>query len=117
MTGDLRAVVDERLSGQYTVQRELGRGGMGVVYLAREERLDRLVAIKILPPAADGEPWDAVCTETLLQRAEYGRIRAVQDGPDGWVWLTTSNRDGRGQPRPADDLLLRVRPAPKEELH
>jgi glucose/arabinose dehydrogenase len=76
-----------------------------------------LIRVGLAPPAAAGEPWDAVCTETLLSRAEYGRIRAVQGGPDGWVWLTTSNRDGRGQPRPGDDLLLRVRPAPKEELH
>src|SRR5437879_6951676 len=39
------------LVGRYSLERELGRGGMGVVYLAREVRLDRLVAIKLLPPA------------------------------------------------------------------
>jgi serine/threonine-protein kinase len=47
-------MVDERLGSQYVVQRELGRGGMGVVHLARERRLDRLVAITVLPPALDG---------------------------------------------------------------
>jgi serine/threonine protein kinase len=57
MTAELRALIEERLGGEYAVQRELGRGGMGVVYLARERRLDRLVAIKVLPPALDGSDF------------------------------------------------------------
>src|SRR5258706_12236395 len=44
------------VAGRYSLERELGRGGMGVVYLAREVRLDRLVAIKLLPPAKTADP-------------------------------------------------------------
>ena len=44
------------LAGRYSIERELGRGGMGVVYLAREVRLDRPVARKLLPPALAAQP-------------------------------------------------------------
>ena len=39
----------------YTVTRKLGRGGMGVVYLAVQEGLERLVAIKMLPQGSEAE--------------------------------------------------------------
>jgi serine/threonine-protein kinase len=46
----------EAVAGRYSLDREIGRGGMGVVYLAREVRLDRLVAIKLLPPQFADQP-------------------------------------------------------------
>ncbi|MCW2761381.1 MAG: glucose sorbosone dehydrogenase [Marmoricola sp.] len=41
---------------------------------------------------------------------KYGRVRTVVAAPDGNLWVTTSNRDGRGDPADQDDRILLVRP-------
>ncbi len=42
---------------------------------------------------------------------KYGRIRDVAEGPDGFLYFSTSNRDGRGKPTSDDDRILRLVPA------
>ncbi len=55
-TSEVFAILQRALAGRYSLERELGRGGMGIVFLARDVALDRLVAIKLLPPAMAAQP-------------------------------------------------------------
>jgi len=75
-------------------------------------RSNTLIRI-VLEPTTDGaymvhtiERWFA----RDHSNGAYGRIRDVVVGPDGSLYFTTSNRDGRGRPRPGDDNIYRVVP-------
>jgi len=48
-------------------------------------------------------------SEKLLE-GSFGRLRDVVQGPDGLLYILTSNRDGRGSPTPNDDRIIRLRP-------
>ena len=53
---------------------------------------------------------NAVISNEKLFQDEFGRLRDVQTGPDGFLYLLTSNRDGRGSPVSTDDRILRIVP-------
>ncbi len=44
-------------------------------------------------------------------KSEFGRIRTTRVGPDGMLYITTSNRDGRGTSKSEDDKIIRINPA------
>src|SRR5438309_5883083 len=56
-----------------------------------------------------GADLKLVNVRSILHRV-HGRLRDVVVGPDGALYVTTSNRDGRGTPREGDDRILRVQP-------
>ena len=91
--------LQEALAGHYALERELGRGGMAVVYLARDVRLDRPVAIKLLPPelAAHEKLRDRFMREARtaarLSHPHIVPIHAV-DEVRGYVFYVMSYVDG-----------------------
>ncbi len=64
-----------------------------------------LVRLVLSPDTADH-----IVSVEKLPGIVFGRIRDVAQGPDGFIYFTTSNRDGRGEPATADDRILRLVP-------
>jgi serine/threonine-protein kinase len=108
------------LAGRYSLEQELGRGGMGIVYRARDLRLERVVAIKLLPPqlADSAERRQRFVREARmaaqLSHPHIIPIHAVEEVGafvffvmsyiDGETLGTRLRRDGRL--RPADALRI-----------
>ena len=77
----------------------------------RGQQLRRLV----FDSAAEAQGQLRVVAQEALLSQRIGRIRAVRMAPDGHLWITTSNRDGRGPFSSRDDLILRVRPVSNQK--
>ena len=103
MSADLRAALEAGLAGRYAIERELGRGGMATVYLARDLRHDRPVALKVLHPelgaALGGERFQREIR--LAARLQHPHILTVHDSgeissPSGppLLWFTMPFVDG-----------------------
>ena len=67
-----------------------------------------LVGTRMIRVVLDGRR--VVSQENLLE-GKYGRIRDIAEGPDGFIYFSTSNRDGRGSPARDDDRIIRLVPA------
>src|SRR5256885_15473154 len=96
----LAARLIQALGSSYTVEGELGRGGMGVVYKARDERLKRQVAIKVLPPELAFREEIRIRflreaeTAARLSHPHIVPIHSVGEGPDGLVYFVMAFVDG-----------------------
>lgn len=62
---------------------------------------------RIIRVVLDGRK--VVSQENLLS-GTFGRIREIEQGPDGYIYFSTSNRDGRGSPANMDDRIMRIVP-------
>lgn len=114
----LLALVARALAGRYSIERELGRGGMGAVYLARDLKLQRPVAVKVLPPELAAEPAlrERFLRETRLAASfshpNIVHVHSVEDHPDVLAFVmgfvegeTLSERVARTGPLPADQVV------------
>jgi glucose/arabinose dehydrogenase len=62
--------------------------------------------IRVLTPA--DQAFSAVAGEQVLFDGDFGRLRAIAFGPDGALYVATSNHDGRGDLRDGDDRIVRI---------
>src|SRR6185503_8827506 len=100
MTDLLAQRLSQALGSSFTLEGEIGRGGMGVVYHARDERLKRKVAIKVLPPELAFREEIRLRflreaeTAARLSHPHIVPIHAVGEGPDGLVYFVMAFVDG-----------------------
>ena len=98
VTADPRSTLEAAIADRYRIERELGRGGMAVVYLAHDRRHDRPVALKVLNPelahALGAERFEREIH--VAARLQHPHILTVLDSgeADGHLWFTMPFVDG-----------------------
>jgi hypothetical protein len=68
-------------------------------------RTGKLVSLSL------SEEGNAVIKEDTWINGELGRLRDLCVAPDGRIFISTSNKDGRGNPKPGDDKIIEVKPS------
>jgi glucose/arabinose dehydrogenase len=63
--------------------------------------------LRVLVPGGSGD-FASISDERVLFDDQFGRLRAIAQGPDGALYFATSNYDGRGDPGPLDDRVIRI---------
>ena len=63
----------------------------------------------IMRVVVDEKDPSKVLSAEKLSEVKFGRIRDVAEGPDGAIYFSTSNKDGRGNPADGDDKIYRIR--------
>src|SRR5438309_195692 len=92
--------LSQALGSSYTLEGEIGRGGMGVVFNARDERLKRQVAVKVLPPELAFREEIRLRfvreaeTAARLSHPHIVPIYSVGESPDGLVYFVMAYVDG-----------------------
>jgi len=112
------AAVAAALAGDYVIESEIGRGGMGVVYRARDIKLDRLVAVKVLPPhlAGVGDVRERFLREArTAARLTHPNIVPIHrtDELGGYVFFVMGLVEGQSL---AEPIRARAPVAPAEVL-
>jgi hypothetical protein len=117
MSDHLAQRLTTALGSSFTLEGEIGRGGMGVVYHARDERLKRRVAVKVLPPELAFREEIRIRflreaeTAARLSHPHIVPIHSVGEGPDGLVYFVMAYVDGESL---AARLKRRERLPPEE---
>src|SRR5258705_11104992 len=126
MNDSLSKRLSQALGSSFTLEGEIGRGGMGVVYHARDERLKRKVAVKVLPPELAFREEIRIRflreaeTAARLSHPHIVPIHSVGAGPDGLVYFVMAYVDGeslaarlkrRGRMRPEEARRIQMKTA------
>jgi serine/threonine protein kinase len=117
MNDPLARRLTQALGASFTLEGEIGRGGMGVVYHARDERLKRKVAVKVLPPELAFREEIRIRfmreaeTAARLSHPHIVPIHSVGEGPEGLVYFVMAYVDGESL---AARLKRRGQLAPEE---
>ena len=95
---DLRDQIESGLRGSYTIERELGRGGMATVFLAQDLKHKRPVALKVLLPELTASVGAARFNREIeiAARLHHPHILTMLDSGEvaGQLWFTMPYVDG-----------------------